>query len=112
MNVADLKNFIKKEVPNLTQSELIGPGTAYHFTMHAESIENYGAFLGRTVDKDIDRSADDLVSKKAVDEKGIVYAYLDRARTIEEGCFGDCDLYEIKFSQALQLIMNRRDYWI
>ena len=101
MNISELKSFIKEHVPNLTQVEIIGPGTAYHFTMHAESIEKHGGFLGRTVDKDIDRSADNLVSKKAEDENGVVYAYLDKARTVEEGCFGNCDLFKIEFSQAL-----------
>ena len=101
MDVVELINFINQKVPNLTQAELLGPNTAYHYTMHSGCIEESGMFLGRTVDKDMDRSSDSLISKKAADKEGLVCSYLDLDRALEEGAYGDCDIYKLEFTEAV-----------
>ena len=101
MNVVELINFINQKVPNLTQVELLGPGTAYHYTMHSNAIEKAGEFLGRSVDEDMDHSGEEMISKKATDKDGLVCAYLDFNRTMEEGSYGNCDIYKLEFTEAV-----------
>lgn len=101
MEIKDLFEFIETKIPNLTNLEIIESGIGYHYTMHSDCIEKMGKFLGRTVDENLDRTQNTLESVKATDEKGIVYAYPDLPVTIEEGKFGDCDVYEIHFLEGI-----------
>lgn len=101
MKIENLLNFVKTKVPNLTDPEIINSATGYHYTMPSSCIEQMGKFLGRLIDDDMDRSQHALESVKANDENGIVSAYPDLAHTIAEGKYGDCHIYEIKFSEAI-----------
>jgi hypothetical protein len=101
METSDLFEFIETHVPNLTDLEIIVSGIGYHYTMHKDSIEKRGKFLGRVVDENLDRTQKTLKSIKATDEKGIVCAYPDLSFAVAEGKLGNCHIYEIQFSDAI-----------
>jgi len=101
METTDLFAFINSSVPNLVEIEIISAGKGYHYTMHSDSIERMGTFLGRPVDEDLDRSQSTLTSNKATDKEGVVCAYPDLSAAVQEGKYGDCHIYEIYFSEAV-----------
>ncbi len=101
METKDLLEFIKLSVPNLIETEIVLSDKGYHYTMHSDSIERMGTFLGRPVDEDMDRSQNSIISIKATDEKGVVCAYPDLPSAVEEGKHKDCHVYEIYFSEAV-----------
>jgi len=101
LEIEELFIFIKNKVPNVANLEIVKNGAGYHYTMHKDCIERDGKFLGRLIDEDLDRTQQAVVSTKATDENGIVYAYPELSHTVDEGKYGNCHIYEINYSSAI-----------
>jgi hypothetical protein len=85
MHAEDVKEFIRREVPTFGNISILGPGMAYHYTIHAELIESSGRFLGAALTMDLDRTQDPNVPRIATSDPGVVFAYRDIAEAAEEG---------------------------
>ncbi|NQS97057.1 MAG: hypothetical protein HQ591_01240 [candidate division Zixibacteria bacterium] len=102
MNAEKLKTFIKNKIPTFDNVGVIGPGTAFHYTMHAEAILADGRFYGAPIDENLDKTQTSLVSKQAKADPGVVFAYELIEDAKEEG-FG-CKIFKIKYNKAVYAI--------
>jgi len=88
--------------------EIVGPGTAYHYSPHGAALVASGRFLGASVNEDIDRTQQSSVeSPPATDPQGVVFAYEDEADAREEG-FG-CEIFRIDYRRAVKAVHSQED---
>lgn len=99
MNTEELLEYLKQEVKTFINLEIIEEGIAYHYTNHFSKIEKDKKFLGAEINKNLDKTQQELISKPATNDPGVVFAYENLEDAIEEGF--DCDIIEIKYKKAI-----------
>jgi len=95
----ELVGFVKACIPTFVEVRRIGPGSAFHYTSHADAIDRCGKFCGAPITPNLDRTQGGLTSNPASSDPDVVFAYLNINDTAEEG--SGCIVYEIFFDEAV-----------
>lgn len=109
MNATLIATYLKQYVPIFQDIELLGLGLAYHYTVHADAIEQCGKFLGAPLTTTLDQTQNPIEPNIAVCDPGVVFAYEDLEEAAEEG---DCaamaylgaqpEIFEVQYSTAVR----------
>lgn len=113
MTVEEIIKFIEENVPVFTNPEIVYDGESYHYTMHSDLIDNYGRFLGRPVDDDMDHTQLTLTSIPASADEGVVYSYEDFEAAMKEGYVmpseKDVVIYLLRYKKAIRTIHSQEE---
>ena len=105
MTATELKEFLEARVPTYTDVKVLGAGTAFHYTANGDTIDASGKFFGAPIDENLDKTQEIIPSPAATCDPGVVYGYLRLGDSVEEGF--DCDIYEIRFREAVSAIHSQ-----
>ena len=83
--VIHLAIYLRQYVPTFQGIELVGPGRAYHYTVHADKITQRGMFLGAALSTELDHTQSMTEPNIAACDPGVVFAYEALAEAAEEG---------------------------
>jgi hypothetical protein len=116
MSISELLEFINSKVPTFQNSEIIGPGEAFHYTMHSEAIQRDGIIKGRPIDKDIDCTQSSITSTPATDSGGVVFSYADLEEAKLEAYVMPEDklnvkILKIKYKQAIRTTHIQEEFF-
>lgn len=111
MKSTDIERHLNETLTSFQDAKVIGPGTAFHYTVHAVAIEESGKFLGAPLSDDLDCTQDPNGPRVAKSDPGVVFAYSELCTAAEEGdCArdlypGSCpEVFEIQYSSAVEAI--------
>lgn len=105
MEVAELLEFLVKNVPNFENPELVEQeGECYHYTENWKSIKMDGTFKGAPVNEDLDRTQNmnfDLV------DSGVVFGY-DSIKDAQDEGLG-FEIVKIRYRKAIRALHKAED---
>lgn len=105
MTATELKEFLGARVPTYADVKVLGAGSAFHYTANSDAIDATGKFFGAPIDENLDKTQEIIPSPAATCDPGVVYGYLKLSDSVEEGF--DCDIYEIRFCEAVSAIHSQ-----
>lgn len=105
MTPEEVATYITENVPIFTNVELIDEGVAYHYTEHADAIQEAGKFLGVGLNKEIDRTQSNFMSQPATEDPGVVFGYENIQGAVQEA-YGAV-VIEIRFLRAVRALHSQ-----
>ena len=99
-----LRAYLDQHVSAFQNIEVIGEGTAFHYTPHGKNIRKSGGFLGAPINPNLAATQDGPISTRATDPDGVVFAYLQQETAVAEGRGPEMELFEIRFRRAISAI--------
>jgi hypothetical protein len=102
VNAGHLLEYIVEHVPVFEDVQLLGEGIAYHYTPHSAEIAESNHFFGAPVNEELDRTQTGFDSPPASSDPGVVFAYATQKPVVEEGHFGNCHLFKIRYGAAVR----------
>ncbi len=109
MKSSDIARHLSDSLPAFQDIAVLGSGTAYHYTVHADAIENSGKFLGAPLDLNLDYTQNPNKPNVATCDPGVVFAYSEMEAAAEEGESArfvypgsNPEIFEIRYSSAVQ----------
>jgi hypothetical protein len=113
MDASKIASHLIRDVPTFRDVQVIGPGIAYHYTVHADAIEKSGRFLGAPLDATLDQTQNPNAPNIATAEPGVVFAYEVLAEAAEEGdsagwLYGrEAEVFEVHYSAAVRAVHSQ-----
>lgn len=114
MRSTDIERYLKESVTSFRDAVVIGPGTAYHYTVHAQAIIESGKLLGAPLNTNLDQTQDPNGPHVARCDPGVVFAYSELAFAAEVGdaarlAYPGCcpEVIEVQYSSAVKAIHSQ-----